>query len=79
MTTSMRMQSWMPQLIGTFWPRYGYGEAPWESIAIGNMAAANKELAWGAGGADRNSVEWTSFIGGPSLEILAKDLDHSVG
>ncbi len=62
----------------TFWPEYGFGEAPWEAIAIGNMADANKELAWGTGKADRNKVEWTSFIGGPSLEILAKDLDQAM-
>jgi len=60
------------------WPSYGYGEAPWQSIAVGNMAVANKELAWGTGGADRNTVEWTSFIGGPSLEILAKNLDTAI-
>jgi len=60
------------------WPQYGLGEAPWESIAVGNMADANKELAWGTGKADRNTVEWTSFIGGPSLDILAKDLDQAL-
>jgi len=63
---------------GTIWPQYGFGEAPWESIAVGNIAAANKELAWGTGGADRNKVEWTSFIGGPSLAILATDLDKAI-
>jgi len=65
-------------IVGTWWPLYGYGEAPWESIAVGNTADANKELAWGTGKADRNKVEWTSFIGGPSLEILAKDLDAAI-
>jgi len=63
---------------GAWWPGYGYGEAPWESIAIGNIAVANKELAWGAGGADRNTVEWTSFIGGPSLDILSTELDTAL-
>jgi peptide/nickel transport system substrate-binding protein len=64
--------------VGTIWPQYGFGEAPWESIAIGNMADANKELAWGTGKADRNKVEWTSFIGGPSLDILSKNLDQAI-
>jgi len=64
--------------VTTWWPWYGYGEAPWQSIAIGNMAEANKELAWGTGQADRDKVEWTSFIGGPSLEILAKNLDKAI-
>jgi len=64
--------------IGAWWPQYGYGEAPWQSIAVGNMAVANKELAWGTGLADRNKVEWTSFIGGPSLALLAADLDKAI-
>ena len=65
-------------LVGAWWPTYLYGEAPWESIAVGNIAVGNKELAWGAGEADRNKVEWMSFIGGPSLAILAKDLDAAI-
>jgi peptide/nickel transport system substrate-binding protein len=65
-------------VVSMIWPYYGFGEAPWQSIAIGNTADANKELAWGTGKADRNKVEWTSFIGGPSLDILAKDLDTAI-
>jgi peptide/nickel transport system substrate-binding protein len=65
-------------IIGTWWPRYGYGEAPWESIALGNQATANKSLAWGAGAADRNKVEWLSFIGGPSLGLLKNNLDLAI-
>ncbi|GAB4505622.1 MAG: ABC transporter substrate-binding protein [Anaerolineales bacterium] len=64
--------------ISAWWPNYGYGEAPWQSIAVGNAAVAAKELAWGTGQADRNQVEWMSFIGGPSLEILAKYLDEAI-
>ncbi len=64
--------------IDTWWPNYGYGEAPWQSVAVGNMAVAAKELAWGTGQADRNQVEWISFIGGPSLEILNKYLDQAI-
>ena len=65
-------------LVGVWWPKYLYGEAPWESIAIGNMAVGAKQLAWGTGEADRNKVEWMSFIGGPSLDILAKNLDQAI-
>jgi len=68
--------------IYSWWPSttagYTYGEASWEVIAVGNTAVANKELAWGAGQADRNKVEWMSFIGGPSLDILSKDLDQAI-
>ena len=64
--------------VGAWWPQYGYGEAPWESIALGNQATANKSLAWGAGAADRNKVEWISFIGGPSLGLLKNNLDLAI-
>lgn len=64
--------------ITSWWPNYGYGEAGWPAIAVGNIAVANKELAWGGGQADRNTVEWMSYIGGPSLDILAKDLDQAI-
>lgn len=64
--------------ITTWWPNYGFGEAPWQSVAIGNEAVAAKELAWGTGQADRNKVEWMSFIGGPSLDILSKHLDQAI-
>ncbi len=66
-------------LIGSWWPTYSNNsEAPWESIALGNLAVANNELAWGSGRADRNGVDWLSFIGGPSLSILSNDLDSAI-
>ncbi|MCX6035411.1 MAG: ABC transporter substrate-binding protein, partial [Chloroflexi bacterium] len=64
--------------VSGWWPTYGYGEASWEAIAIGNLADGAGELAWGTGKADLKEVEWMSFIGGPSLEILAKYLDQAI-
>jgi peptide/nickel transport system substrate-binding protein len=64
--------------IGDWWPQYGYGEASWDAIAVANAAEAGGELAYGAGKAERNAVEWTNFIGGPSLEILSKYLDTAI-
>jgi peptide/nickel transport system substrate-binding protein len=61
----------------TLWPNYVYGEAGWDQIAIGNLASAAGELAWSADGADTKQVEWMSFIGGPSLDILKKYLDQA--
>jgi peptide/nickel transport system substrate-binding protein len=52
------------------WPNYVYGEAGWHQIAISNLAEENGELAYSADKADAAGVEWTSYIGGPSLEIL---------
>jgi peptide/nickel transport system substrate-binding protein len=61
----------------TLWPNYVYGEAGWDQIAIGNLADAAGELAYSADKADANEVEWMSYIGGPSLEILKKYLDQA--
>jgi peptide/nickel transport system substrate-binding protein len=57
----------------TLWPEYGYGNAPWHSIAVSNMAEAAGDLAYTADKADANSIEWTNYIAGPSLDILAAD------
>lgn len=62
--------------VGTWWPSYGYGQAPWHTLALGVQAEADKKLAFSAAKAQANSVEWTSYIGGPSLEILKGYLDQ---
>ncbi len=59
-------------------PTYGYGEGPWQVVAVGNMADGAGELAWSTGKSALKEVDWMSFIGGPSLEILAKDLDTAI-
>lgn len=66
--------------LGDWWPQYsgGLGEGSWPAIAIGNLAEAGGETAYGTGKADRNGVEWTNYLGGPSLEILNKYLDQAI-
>src|SRR5215216_1305882 len=61
----------------TWWPQYAYGEAPWHTIAVGYLAESNNELAFSTDKAGALEVEWMSFIGGPSLEILKKYLDQA--
>lgn len=61
----------------TWWPQYAYGEGAWHSIALGILAESNKELAFTPDKADALTVEWMSFISGPSLEILKKYLDQA--
>ncbi len=56
---------------------YQTGEAPWHVMAIANMAEAAGELAYSADKADAKKIEFTSFIGGPSLDILSKHLDEA--
>jgi peptide/nickel transport system substrate-binding protein len=61
------------------WPNYGFAEASWSLIAVANLAEANGELAYSPDKSVTNEVEQTSFIGGPSLEILGKYLDEAAG
>jgi peptide/nickel transport system substrate-binding protein len=64
----------------TAWPLSPYGlsgEDSWQIFAISNLAEANKELAYTTDKADALQVEQTSWVGGPSLEILAKYLDQA--
>ncbi len=56
------------------WPEYGQGNAGWHQIAMSNLAEEAGELAYSADKSTANEVEWTNYIGGPSLEILAKYL-----
>lgn len=54
------------------------GENSWGVLAISNMAEAAGELAYTADKADAKKIEQMSWIGGPSMEILAKQLDASI-
>jgi peptide/nickel transport system substrate-binding protein len=53
------------------------GENSWPIFAISNLAEANGELAYTSNKADVLKVEQTSWVGGPSLEILSKYLDQA--
>lgn len=62
------------------WPISPYGlsgENSWTVFAISNLAEANGELAYTSNKADTQKIEQTSWIGGPSLEILSKYLDQA--
>jgi peptide/nickel transport system substrate-binding protein len=59
------------------WPEYGYGEASWEAIAIGNKAEIAGELAYTADKASALEVEQTNYLAGPSLDILSAKLDEA--
>jgi len=73
-------------MIRTWYPgggTYTYGGAPWQTIALGNMADAGVDpeigqLAWSTDKAGANEVEWMSFIAGPSIAILKGYLDKAV-
>jgi peptide/nickel transport system substrate-binding protein len=61
-----------------FWPAYTEGEGSWSEIAVANLAEAAGELAYSADKATEKEIEQTSFVGGPSLDILAKYLDGAI-
>jgi peptide/nickel transport system substrate-binding protein len=70
----------------TLWPGpsaawfspYAFGEGAWDVLTISNLAEASNELAYTTDKSTLNEVEWTNFVGGPSLEILAKYLDQAI-
>jgi peptide/nickel transport system substrate-binding protein len=53
------------------------GENSWEILAISNEAEAAGELAYSVDKADTAKIEQTSWVGGPSLDILSKHLDEA--
>lgn len=65
-------------LVPVIWPTYSFGEGAWHELALGNQAEAAGELAYSIDKAEPAGIEETSYIGGPSLEILAKYLDQDV-
>jgi peptide/nickel transport system substrate-binding protein len=64
--------------VNAIWPSYSFGEAPWDVIAIANMAEADGKIAYSADKATAKSIEQTSFVGGPSLAVLAGYLDQAI-
>jgi len=60
------------------YPTYTFGEGPWSMIAVSNLAEAAGEVAYSVDKAGTAEIEQTSWIGGPSLEILATYLDQAI-
>jgi peptide/nickel transport system substrate-binding protein len=61
-----------------FFTDYAYGPGPWHTVAVAWLAEANGELAFSADKAEQLKVEWTSFVAGPSIDILKKYLDKAI-
>jgi peptide/nickel transport system substrate-binding protein len=62
----------------SLWPQFNYGEGAWHVLAISNLAEAAGLLAYSDDKATANKVEWTNYVGGPSLDILSKQLDQAI-
>ncbi|MBA4420034.1 MAG: ABC transporter substrate-binding protein [Anaerolinea sp.] len=64
------------ELLGSgIWPWWNLGEASWHTFAIANLAEAAGESAYTIDKAEPAGIEQTSYIGGPTLEILSAKLD----
>ncbi|HEX2698288.1 MAG TPA: ABC transporter substrate-binding protein [Anaerolineales bacterium] len=55
------------------------GENSWDVLAVSDLAEAAGELAYSPDKADASKIEQMSWVGGPSLDILAKHLDEAEG
>jgi len=69
--------------IETLWPSFSYGEAPWHVMAMGALGDMDGTVAYSADKAeaestDTQTVEWLSFIGGPSLEVMNNMADKGI-
>jgi peptide/nickel transport system substrate-binding protein len=51
-----------------------YTNTPWHELSLGVLAERNRELAFSASKADRLKVQWLSYISGPSLAVLDRQL-----
>ncbi len=56
---------------------YDQGDGAWHNMALAWLAEESGELAFSTSRAEELEVEWTSFIGGPSLEILSAKLEEA--
>lgn len=62
------------------WPQSAFGltgDNSWPVLAISNLAEAAGDLAYSQSKADAAEIENTSWVGGPSLEILAGYLEQA--
>ncbi|MEE4194667.1 MAG: ABC transporter substrate-binding protein [Anaerolineae bacterium] len=62
-------------MVSTLWPGYDYGDAAWPIIALSNVGEAAGTMAYTADKADALEIERTGWAVGPTIEILAADLD----
>jgi len=68
--------------IAPLWPQSAFGlsgENSWQMLAVSNLAEAAGEITYSEDKAALLEVEQMSWVGGPSLEVLAKYLDQAAG
>ena len=62
-----------------WFPVTGTGPLAWHTFVPAALAESNQEVAFSNNKSTALGVDWTSFIAGPSLEIMKKYLDQAQG
>jgi len=63
------------QYIPSLFPYFDQGPGAWHNMAVAMSAEAAGRVAHTPDKADSQDVEWVNYIGGPSLDYLAEELD----
>jgi peptide/nickel transport system substrate-binding protein len=66
-----------PGVAYTWWPVTYTGALAWHNYVPAYLGEAAQEIAFTATKSTNLEVEWTSYIAGPSLEIMKKYLDQA--
>jgi len=66
---------WLAASYFAWYPITNYGELNFENMSLGILADGNHQLAFSQTKSTTDQVEWLNYIGGPSLAILAGNLD----
>ncbi|MFU8770989.1 MAG: ABC transporter substrate-binding protein [Anaerolineales bacterium] len=69
-------------LVDTWWPSFtslsfAQGTGGWHNTTLGIMAEAKELAAFSSAKAEELEVEWMSYIAGPTIEILAEQLEEA--
>jgi peptide/nickel transport system substrate-binding protein len=64
--------------VNTLWPTYDQHDASWDIIAVSNYAEAAGQMAYSADKSDALEIERTGWAVGPTLDVLAEDLDAMI-
>lgn len=66
-----------PGASATWFPTTATGSLAWHTYTPAFLGESNQELAFSNTKSTAQEVEWTNFVGGPTLEIMKKYLDQA--
>ncbi|MDR5697815.1 MAG: ABC transporter substrate-binding protein, partial [Armatimonadota bacterium] len=74
-STAWTLEAELMTAAGSFWPLYGFGPGPWHTVALGIRAESAGRAAFTAAKATANRVERLSYVAGPTIAILDRELE----